>query len=508
MASATTTRGVAALLGSVLLVVAWLCLSETQESLVVREDPPVLGESQQGTSSLAIQEDAVPKAMHVAGGASPVPITQQLASASCGGPHKVPPLEKGAASFKVKHASVLIRHGDRTRAAFDDCWSNDDAKYDCDLSQLNQATGRLQQGQQHVYQTKVLKGRNVLPGTCLLGQLTPKGYRQHYANGYNLRQAYDELLPECAAEAAETLALRSDNQPRTQASGQALVDGLFRDCGAAHKKKHALARLFSAPPNKHTALPWLTMDKHLDSMFPNFHVCPALTRAVRDAKASDEFKQFLSDTHDPLVAKLQQMFAHKKNLMRMYDCMATHVCHHQVIPQELSDPKLMEEMNQALYQHYSIVAKSTRKLAGGPFIGDLLEQLREAVKGTSPVKLALYSGHDTGPIMPVLFAFGVEDGQWAPYASTIVFELLEAPGAHSNEHAVRMLYNGKALHIPGCGGVICPWVSFEAIAAAVVPTELECAEADPELASKCTHWVGMFAELAETSDLFGGSSMS
>ncbi len=70
-----------------------------------------------------------------------------------------------------------------------------------------------------------------------------------------------------------------------------------------------------------------------------------------------------------------------------------------------------------------------------------------------------------------------------------------------------MVYNGKVLHIPGCGGAVCPWKKFEAIAAAIVPSEEECAEEDPDLREKCTHWMGMFAELAATSDVFGHSSV-
>ncbi len=37
----------------------------------------------------------------------------------------------------------------------------------------------------------------------------------------------------------------------------------------------------------------------------------------------------------------------------------------------------------------------------------------------------LYSGHDDGPIIPVLAALGVFDGSWPPYASMISLELCE-----------------------------------------------------------------------------------
>lgn len=355
-----------------------------------------------------------------------------------------------------------------------------------------------------------MKGRNVLRGTCLLGQLTPKGYKQQYDNGRFLRESYPELLPSCAEEAHDSLYLRSDNQPRTIGSGQALIDGLFHACNPAPSNQWSFLQ---TPPTKKEAAPlkWTFMDRHLDNIFPNFHVCPALNRAVRDRKASAAFKEFTSKTHDPLMAKLKKMAVYKdapKKLSHVQDCLATHVCHSQTLPKELASPALVEEIEQAMYEHYSIVAQGTRRLAGGPIVGDMLAELQDVVAGNSTVKLALYSGHDTGPILPLLFAFGVEDGKWPAYASKMVFELLQAEEGHTTHHAVRMVYNGKVRHIPGCGGAVCPWKKFEEIAAAIVPSHEECAEEDPELRGKCTHWTGMFAELAATSDLFGESSVT
>eukprot|EP00923_Selenidium_pygospionis_P038577 GHVN01067210.1.p1 GENE.GHVN01067210.1~~GHVN01067210.1.p1 ORF type:complete len:695 (+),score=76.36 GHVN01067210.1:7954-10038(+) len=66
-----------------------------------------------------------------------------------------------------------------------------------------------------------------------------------------------------------------------------------------------------------------------------------------------------------------------------------------------------------------------------------------------PPALALFSGHDT-TVMPFLASMGkdVFSGTWPPYASIIVFELLEL----ESELFFRMVYNGEILHsrIPGC----------------------------------------------------------
>jgi len=70
---------------------------------------------------------------------------------------------------------------------------------------------------------------------------------------------------------------------------------------------------------------------------------------------------------------------------------------------------------------------------------------------------------------------------------------------------VRMVYNGKELRIPGCGGGLCPWKKFAAIAAKVSPTAKECK--DVKYGAKLIHWDGMFAEVAR-QDMLGDNVKS
>ena len=87
-------------------------------------------------------------------------------------------------------------------------------------------------------------------------------------------------------------------------------------------------------------------------------------------------------------------------------------------------------------------------------------------------KFVLYSGHDT-TIMPFLAALGTQemfpganwfyDGKWVPYASMILLELwaIDAAGGDGKrEFAVRMLFQGKEVHIPGCYAALCPVSEF------------------------------------------------
>ena len=46
---------------------------------------------------------------------------------------------------------------------------------------------------------------------------------------------------------------------------------------------------------------------------------------------------------------------------------------------------------------------------------------------TNP-RFFLYSGHDLGPVMPILSALNIWGGNWATYAAMINVELFDLPG--------------------------------------------------------------------------------
>ena len=68
----------------------------------------------------------------------------------------------------------------------------------------------------------------------------------------------------------------------------------------------------------------------------------------------------------------------------------------------------------------------------------------------------------------------VFDGHWPPYASNIVFELLESKEKPA-DHYVRMIYNQNVLKLPRCApdakenGTLCPFDKFQEIAKLVTP---------------------------------------
>ena len=129
----------------------------------------------------------------------------------------------------------------------------------------------------------------------------------------------------------------------------------------------------------------------------------------------------------------------------------------------------------------------------GPLIAEIVERMNATVAGVPGTpKFVLLSGHDNGPILNFLAAFGAGDGKWPPFGALIALELYEMEsGGH---HAVRLVYNGQVLtsRIEGCcavhGDQLCPWPAFREAAASLVPTASECAPLTPPSSpSSSTH---------------------
>lgn len=99
------------------------------------------------------------------------------------------------------------------------------------------------------------------------------------------------------------------------------------------------------------------------------------------------------------------------------------------------------------------------KLAMGNPLWKLKNRMLDATTATSTdtgdyYQFVLIGGHDT-TIMPMLAAIlGEEwDAVWASYASLLTFELYNT--TTPDQYLFRMVYNGKALVVPGCSDSLC-----------------------------------------------------
>lgn len=113
---------------------------------------------------------------------------------------------------------------------------------------------------------------------------------------------------------------------------------------------------------------------------------------------------------------------------------------------------------------YSLNFQKVAYYSAAPLMAEVRQHMLNAMGQNSGVakKFLLYSGHDTGPMMPTLAAFGLLKDKWAPYASLISMELYESSTTPA-DWAVRFVYNGTVMNVPGCSDAICPWADFEKI---------------------------------------------
>ena len=205
----------------------------------------------------------------------------------------IPPLPTGTDLAQVH---VLIRHGSRSRCSVGfSCWAGDlDATYDCSSAVLEGAEapppGSPLPAGSVLYRKNYLPGRNLLRGDCALGQLVAAGAEMQRASGKRLRAAYGAFLPRSPAGANQSFfLLRSDDEPRTLASGQALFGAMYPE---------------ARPPQ--LVMPWYTEDRAGESTIvcTSSKVCPALLPALSSVHAAEKSSAHYAHVTVPLAAEL------------------------------------------------------------------------------------------------------------------------------------------------------------------------------------------------------------
>ena len=137
--------------------------------------------------------------------------------------------------FHLEMVQVLIRHGDRTPAKFISNMDNGNYDYDCTFRTKNhdhkQMFEEYTQITRHITTREFLRGlgtaHHLLPSghTCLIGQLTQRGFLQHFALGKHLRTAYGSLINTDIK--SSNLHVRSTRRTRCVQSAAAFLYGLL-----------------------------------------------------------------------------------------------------------------------------------------------------------------------------------------------------------------------------------------------------------------------------------------
>jgi hypothetical protein len=189
---------------------------------------------------------------------------------------------------------------------------NDTAVYHCQLtlvSAVNLAKDQTSLPATRVFRERTLRddlccsthemtgpmdNRNSYPGTCFTGQLTDKGYLQEVGNGLDFAQAcmqcgvvlfflQDNVIAADRSQSplvsgtykSSDVWLRSDDEPRTISSLQAVTNAMFPPASSSQVE----------------VVDFHSMDSNTDDIQPNPLMCPDLNTLLAVATSSSEFMQ-------------------------------------------------------------------------------------------------------------------------------------------------------------------------------------------------------------------------
>eukprot|EP01029_Cantina_marsupialis_P006375 TRINITY_DN1699_c0_g2_i6.p1 TRINITY_DN1699_c0_g2~~TRINITY_DN1699_c0_g2_i6.p1 ORF type:complete len:442 (-),score=126.09 TRINITY_DN1699_c0_g2_i6:343-1668(-) len=393
---------------------------------------------------------------------------------------------------KLISVTTLTRHGDRTRCSGGrTCWKGDTDSYTCQLKGLygtNNSTRALD-SVDRVYREEFMKGKNILAGNCMMGQLTEMGYQQQQVNGANMRKAFvgaHSLLPkDYTINTKKNFFLRSDNEKRTSRSGQSLVTKMY-------------------PPQKQayftSVVDWNVVDEAVDNVFPNHNIVPHLYDCMTEASKTHDYQKHLNETTIPLAKRVASTLGFKSykdvNLGRMMDCIMTKSCHFMEVP--MTDYMVNEILLDNLWRYnyvnqYKQCTFSKGKSVAEMGMASLMKEIAENVQKTidagnseDAVRLSVYAGHDTGPIMPTVIALTDSPlDYWSPYAATIHFQVYRF---NSGEINVLITYNGRNIRPALCKNMMCSWDDFKKALLSLSSTEE--AEFLIEDGFDHMHWMG------------------
>jgi len=378
------------------------------------------------------------------------------------GNFEIPPPPAADSGFELAQVFAFLRHGDRNVCEKNTCWSKS-------AEQLKKCrVGDVSVPSSKRFAANFFKKlKNDLEGVenCGIGQLTTYGFRQHMRNGKILRKAYNGFISEQFEH--EELYVRSTDYSRTISSTQGLLVGLFDD-------ESALPMHFEH-----------AFDIHVENrthgiILPNHHIFPILKSLDAEAlegKSSNEFSRMRRQEllyQLEMISELSGKKLHLQNFTDFFDCLNVNHCNNRTIP---VNEVVLRKLNEVTPWKYQVMFSNPSpveygKYAAGPLLAAARNEILGKITGAKAVKkLYILMGHDTGPMMPLLSALQIWDGRWPAYASSIMIELYENK-IKENSFAVRVVYDGEEMHVPGCSSVMCDWIEFDSVLGALLPPSI------------------------------------
>jgi hypothetical protein len=232
-----------------------------------------------------------------------------------------------------------------------------------------------------------------------------------------------------------------------------------------------------------------------ETMFPNAKVCPALDAARAASDGAYHKSARYAQVTVPLAKELSRALnrsVEPDSVGSLLDSLMSVQC--ATVPSTGGDPataftadlqrRAIEEEVHRLY--FSCNDTDVAKFGAGPLLGEIIVEMEMALASAmsggaaSSPKLMVWSGHDTGPMAPVLGALKIGGAEFPRFNDLLALELYAVDG--TGVPVVRLVHNGAVVTglVPGCpaAAALCPWEAFHKIVTSQVPTPFECGRAD------------------------------
>ena len=379
--------------------------------------------------------------------------------------------EEISEKFKLVHAHVMIRHGDRTPVyaykigypIFYECGLIDTRLNWDGLWDFPPVVPLPVSATLHNQFLQLHPGVNTR--RCGVGMLTQIGFKQHRSLGLILQTKYRNLLGNFSSShfSSRDVFAQSTDIPRTMQSAAAFLLGFLPDDSSLRRstKMHV-----SPGTTNHKPPPGI------EKIYPS---CHGFYDFLDAELAKSGYYLTEKTVFHPLMERLCKMFhipsPNQPIVARLFDHFTTRGCHNRDDPLPCHGDKCVDfpyalklfDYNDWNWSHKLPRNSSTVRLL--PFLRhSVLEPMlkvaaRDTINSNAgdedpySFKFMLTLSHDD-TLMMLLNALGYRLDKWIPYASRITFELWRKKNFSEHYMYVRILFNGETITgktLPGKG---------------------------------------------------------